>query len=342
MFGTVPPIPPPLGTNTCNTGSPNHRGSSHVTSVPGFDKHDFTSWKVRFMIFLDGLEPYLLKTLEEGPFVLMSSIIIISCLPNDVMKSVIKCKTAKEIWNDLILAHEGPSDTRDTKIAALRLKFNAFKSLEGEKVNGTFTRLKCLLNDLENNGVVIPQAEVNATFDSDSDVEEDNRSSNEFLADLNVEFHERALLANKKRYYKRSGRVGSARNPMDKSKETCFACGKINALSKGKAEKGKCEKGLIAESFDWDEESVSSDDEGTTKIKAFMAITEDEPSVRKADARSGQWVEITIKKTCSKVTLDQLISEQVPGNIVQALGGKGRRKERTPCQDVSLKILSRT
>ncbi|GJT44834.1 hypothetical protein Tco_0953549 [Tanacetum coccineum] len=90
--------------------------------------------------------------------------IIISCLPNDVMKYVIKCKTAKEMWNDLILAHEGPFDIRDTKIAALRLKFNAFKSLEGEKVNGTFTRLKCLLNDLENNGVTIPQVEVNATF----------------------------------------------------------------------------------------------------------------------------------------------------------------------------------
>ncbi|GJS77569.1 hypothetical protein Tco_0727450 [Tanacetum coccineum] len=253
MSGTVPPIPPPLGTNTGNTGSLNHR----VDTMP-------------------------------------------------------------------------TNDTNNTTTT------NAAQS---EKVNGTFTRLKCLLNDLENNGVIIPQAEVNATFvnslprkwssmnqtqrannsiknDSlatqygkcnyeeglidqiydDSDVEEDNRSSNEFLADLNVEFYERALLANKKRYYKRSGRVGSARNPMDKSKETCFACGKINALSKGKAEKGKCEKGLIAESFDWDEESVSSDDEGTTKIKAFMAITEDEPSVRKADARSGQWVEITIKK----------------------------------------------
>ncbi|GJX26938.1 hypothetical protein Tco_0233234 [Tanacetum coccineum] len=37
-------------------------------------------------------------------------------------------------------------------------------ALEGEKVNGTFTRLRILLNDLENNGVSIPQAEVNATF----------------------------------------------------------------------------------------------------------------------------------------------------------------------------------
>ncbi|GJW00598.1 retrovirus-related pol polyprotein from transposon TNT 1-94 [Tanacetum coccineum] len=178
---------------------------------------------------------------------------------------------------------------------------------------------------------------------------------------------------------------------------------------------------LLAESFDWDDESVSSDDEGSTKIRAFMAIAKDEPSFRKADARSGQWVDITMKKvhrllsmtdgderkhvldythvdlhyvedqrknlvskfnllkqeislhkselsnlkntvsinyslqnevirknlenesikdeiinlkkviekwTCSKVTLDQLLFEQVPGNIVKALGGKGRRKEK--------------
>ncbi|GJZ16615.1 hypothetical protein Tco_0552738 [Tanacetum coccineum] len=222
MSGAIPPILPPFGASSGNPGSPNvnrvdtipittdtintttttnvaqivvdenppqlldSRGGSHVTNVPTFNKEDFTSWKVRFLVFLDGLEPYLLKTLEDGPFVPMSSLstienplpkhqnqwsnakshlanqdkrlksIIISCLLNDVMKSVIKCKTAKEMWNDLILAHEGPSNTRDTKIAALRLKFNAFKLLEGEKVMGTFTRLKCLLNDIENNGVTIP------------------------------------------------------------------------------------------------------------------------------------------------------------------------------------------
>ncbi|GJT65291.1 hypothetical protein Tco_1016771 [Tanacetum coccineum] len=64
----------------------------------------------------------------------------------------------------------------------------------------------------------------------DSDVEEDTRSSSEFLADLNVE--------------------------------------------------GKSKKRLFTESFNLDE------DEGVTKVKAFMAITEDEPSVGKADARS--------------------------------------------------------
>ncbi|GKD12579.1 retrovirus-related pol polyprotein from transposon TNT 1-94 [Tanacetum coccineum] len=69
-------------------------------------------------------------------------------------------------------------------------------------------------------------ANITMRKDNDSDIKEDTRSSSEFLADLNVEFHERALLANQKRFYKRSKRVGSGKKPMDKSNETCFACGK--------------------------------------------------------------------------------------------------------------------
>ncbi|GJS75936.1 hypothetical protein Tco_0725817 [Tanacetum coccineum] len=159
MSGTIPPIPPPFGASSGNPGSPNvNRVDTMPTTTDPINTTTITN-KVRFLVFLNGLEPYLMKTLEDGPFVPMSSLstsdnplpkrqnqwsnteshlanqdirlksIIISYLPNDVMKSVIKCKTAKDMWNDLILAHEGPSDTRDTKIAALRLKFNAFKSL---------------------------------------------------------------------------------------------------------------------------------------------------------------------------------------------------------------------
>ncbi|GJZ21696.1 hypothetical protein Tco_0558735 [Tanacetum coccineum] len=335
MFGTIPPIPPPFGTSSGNPGSPNvnrvdtmpattdpinnmnttnvsqsvvdenlpqlldSRGGSHVINVPTFDKEDFTSWKVRFLVFLNRLETYLLKTLEDGPFVPMSSL---STSEHPLPKH-------QNQWSNTE-THEGPSDIRDTKIAALRLKFNAFKSLEGEKVNGTFTRLKCLLNDLENNGVTIPQAEVNATFvnslqrkwlsmnqtqrannsiknDSldtlDSDVKEDQRTNNKFMADLNAKYHERALLENQKRFYKRSDRVGSARKPLDKTKETdykgkykglkakmAFLTKRIDDMTKGKSENVKKEKG--------------------------KSEKEDEPSVGKADARSGQWVDITIKK----------------------------------------------
>ncbi|GKF93574.1 hypothetical protein Tco_0283274, partial [Tanacetum coccineum] len=73
---------------------------------------------------------------------------------------------------------------------------------------------------------------------------------------------------------------------------------------------------LIAESYDWDEEYMSLEDEGTIRIRAFMAIVKDEPSVGKADARSGQWVDITMKK------------------IVHALGGRGKRKDAVSIKEV--------
>nr|GEX22657.1 retrovirus-related Pol polyprotein from transposon TNT 1-94 [Tanacetum cinerariifolium] len=209
MFGT---IPPPLVTNPGNTGSPNKvntnlndntnntgtnnvasnvvveylpqlldsRRGSHVINVPKFNIEEFSSFKDR------------LANQDKR----LKSIIILR-LPNDVMKSVIKCTIARSIWNDLILAHEGPSDTKDTKIAALRLKFNTFKALE-----------------------------------------------------------------------EKSG------------------------------------KGLVAESFDWNKEYISSEDEGVTKVKTFMAIAKVDPAVGKDDARSGQWVEITMKKVQQLISMN--------------------------------------
>nr|GEX05594.1 hypothetical protein [Tanacetum cinerariifolium] len=167
MFGTIPRISPPLGTNVGNTGSLtrvdtmhitndtintttttnvaqnvvnenlpqlfNSIGGSHVTNVPEFNKEDFTSWKVRFLVFLDGLEPYYLKTLEDGPFVPLSNM---STPTNPLRKphnqwTYAEARLANQ--DKRLKTHEGPSDKRDTKIVALRLKFNAFKALEVER-----------------------------------------------------------------------------------------------------------------------------------------------------------------------------------------------------------------
>ncbi|GKE09679.1 hypothetical protein Tco_1413230, partial [Tanacetum coccineum] len=127
------------------------------------------------------------------------------------------------------------------------------------------------------------------------------------------------------------------------------------------------EKGLVAESFVWNKEYLSFEDEAVTKVKAFMAITKDDPVVGNADARFGLWVEITMKKvqrllsmtdgderkhitrlnldneslreeisdlkkvikkwTSTKVTQDQLLTKQVPSDIVHALGRRGKGKE---------------
>ncbi|GJS10854.1 hypothetical protein Tco_0367650 [Tanacetum coccineum] len=38
--------------------------------------------------------------------------IIMSCLPNDIMESVISCETAKATWDGLGSSFEGPADTK--------------------------------------------------------------------------------------------------------------------------------------------------------------------------------------------------------------------------------------
>ncbi|GKC46518.1 hypothetical protein Tco_1064240 [Tanacetum coccineum] len=59
-----------------------------------------------------------------------------------------------------------------------------------------------------------------------------------------------------------------------------------------------------------------------------MAIAEDEKAIEKANDRSGQWVDITMKKV-------QLMSmADVPGNIVRALGGRGKKKEIISSKEV--------
>nr|GFA11502.1 hypothetical protein [Tanacetum cinerariifolium] len=144
-------------------------------------------------------------------------------------------------------------------------------------------------------------------------------------------------IISKKRFYKRSGRDRSARKPLDKTKETCFACGKLghfqkdcpshktstpsylfsnNSLNKSKPYtpsfnqisfqnpgyhqkdyKGK-DKGLKAEMV-----VLTKRIDDMAKGKSEMgkkdnekSEKEDEPSVGKVDARSGQWVDITMKK----------------------------------------------
>ncbi|GJT83918.1 retrovirus-related pol polyprotein from transposon TNT 1-94 [Tanacetum coccineum] len=54
-------------------------------------------------------------------------------------------------------------------------------------------------------------------------------------------------------------------------------------------------KGLVGETFDWDEEEVS-DDEEMTQVKVLMALADDELTVGKNHARNGEWIDITMRK----------------------------------------------
>nr|GEV33960.1 retrovirus-related Pol polyprotein from transposon TNT 1-94 [Tanacetum cinerariifolium] len=89
--------------------------------------------------------------------------IIMSCLPDDIMESVISCVSAKETWTDLVHSFEGPLDTKENRIMDLKLEYQTFRAKSTESLSQTYTRYKTLLNELANDG--LRNANHNQTLD---------------------------------------------------------------------------------------------------------------------------------------------------------------------------------
>ncbi|GJU12303.1 hypothetical protein Tco_1134699 [Tanacetum coccineum] len=306
--------------------------------------------------------------------------IIMSCLPDDIMDSVIRCETAKVTWTDLVHSFEGPLDTKENRIMDLKFKYQTFRAKPTESLSQTYTRYKTLLNKLAIDGVNLSKHEINTLdltdiygrfvyednliqrryldtkkalittpsstaisiaffsnnvihdFQENSDDEVDERSSEEYLKDIDIEFHERALLANLKRHFAKEcfsktskpsyispvtsyssvlkgfqpkftpKLIQSSQNsispadpkaPKDYKVEYKRLKAKIVLLEANPASSQNPNtfqlknKGLVTETFDWDEEEVS-DDEDITQVKVLMALADDELTVGKNHARNGE------------------------------------------------------
>ncbi|GJY57034.1 hypothetical protein Tco_0456149 [Tanacetum coccineum] len=122
----------------------------------------------------------------------------------------------------------------------------------------------------------------------------------EYMNDLEEEFHERALLA--------------------KSKSLSTSASKTSTVKN---------KGLVAKAYEWDEEVVSLDDNEMVKVKVLMALADDENvNVGKESAKNGEWVKISMRKLTtitetwlnSSNKVNQCISEQIPTQKKKVMG----------------------
>ncbi|GKC97202.1 hypothetical protein Tco_1167477 [Tanacetum coccineum] len=139
------------------------KGGSYAAIAPKLEPKKFNKWKKGMLCYLAGIEPYYLKCIKDGPFQPKTAkgdakpesqwtldewrvvvedqrlkSIIMSCLPNDIMESIISCVSAKETWTDLAKSTESLSQT--------------------------YTRYKTLLNELANDGVNLSKHEINVGF----------------------------------------------------------------------------------------------------------------------------------------------------------------------------------
>nr|GEU41598.1 retrovirus-related Pol polyprotein from transposon TNT 1-94 [Tanacetum cinerariifolium] len=130
-------------------------------------------------------------------------------------------------------------------------------------------------------------------FQENYDNEADERTSEDYLKDLDIEFHERAMLANSKCFIIRKN-IFYVQKVNEDTK--CYKCGKKyyfarDCFSKMSQTSNKSPMSnsssvlRVAETFDWDEEEVSNDEE-ETRVQLLMALADDELSMGKNHARN--------------------------------------------------------
>nr|GEU57010.1 hypothetical protein [Tanacetum cinerariifolium] len=223
------------------------------------------------------------------------------------MNYVTYCLTAKSTWDDLILYHEGPSDVKESRAIDLKLCYNTFKFKEGESLAQTFTRYKALMNELVNDGIKLLKIEINTGFI--------NGLSKLWLAFCqclrntnHVKEYELASLFGKLKYeenfidniYKTEKTLVSA-TPLPSYLPLLSRTFKIVLMMK-----------RIQEAY---EEEVSSDENEATKVKALMALANEERVfVSKESVSKGEWVMISIQK---QAKLDLLNMQHVNTKILK-------------------------
>ncbi|GKB01970.1 hypothetical protein Tco_0830014 [Tanacetum coccineum] len=155
-------------------------------------------------------------------------------------------------------------------------------------------------------------------FQENSDDEVDERSSEEYLRDLDIEYHERALLANSKRFIKRRNNfsvklIQSFRKIQPSSNSNSQADPKFQEDYKAEYKKIKAKLALLVARRGLNEEEV-------TQVKVLMALADDELTVGKSHARNVHGLILTIKKQngfeLTSLELNLLMSKQAKLDVV--------------------------
>ncbi|GJZ56127.1 retrovirus-related pol polyprotein from transposon TNT 1-94 [Tanacetum coccineum] len=177
-------------------------------------------------------------------------------------------------------------------------------------------------------------------FQDSPDDEEDIRSSHEYLNDLEEEYQVRSLLAMSKRFFRKGTQRFSSAKATDQTE--CYKYGKKGHFARDCCSSASnpssptCKnKGLFAETYDWDDEEVSSDE---NEVKDLMALTDKkefrlakkvlEMHVHTEILKENQNLRLELKELTSITEtwlnssnkVNQCINEQIPTQKKKILG----------------------
>ncbi|GJU69330.1 retrovirus-related pol polyprotein from transposon TNT 1-94 [Tanacetum coccineum] len=141
---------------------------------------------------------------------------------------------------------------------------------------------------LEYRGSQLNAAPLLVDFQDSPDDEEDTRSSQEYLNDLEEEYQARALLDKSKRFFKKGTQRLSSTKATDQTE--CHKCGKKGHFARTVGQNlqmKKCHQ--------------------MVEVKVLMALAEDNDVVSKKRARNSEWVKISMRKNI--IGVDQLTKD---------------------------------
>ncbi|GJV60005.1 zf-CCHC domain-containing protein [Tanacetum coccineum] len=146
---------------------------------PLFESAGFIYWKNRFEIYVKSKDLDLwhiitygdfppvqnnleIKKDEIGPFDKQSDnlkkrlaknneakMVIYNALPRKEYERIFMCKTAKEIWDTLLITHQGNSQVKDNKIDLLVQQYEQFTISEEESIDNGFARFNTIITSLK-------------------------------------------------------------------------------------------------------------------------------------------------------------------------------------------------
>ncbi|GJR93935.1 hypothetical protein Tco_0266109 [Tanacetum coccineum] len=234
-----------------------------------------------------------------------------SCLPYDIMESVISSETAKATWIDLVHNFEGPSDTKENMIINLKLEYQTFKAKPSESHSQTYTRYKTLLNELTNDGVNLSKHEINVGFVNSlpekwltfsQGLRNVNHTLTLDLANIYGRFVYEDNLIQRSQPKQKIQKDYKTEYKKMKAKLALFEAS-LSTSQNPKTSQSK-NKGMVVETFDWDEEEVSNDEE-MTQVKVLMVLANNELVVGKNHGRNGEWIDITMRKVNILLSMDE-------------------------------------
>ncbi|GJY40659.1 hypothetical protein Tco_0427929 [Tanacetum coccineum] len=78
-----------------------------------------------------------------------AKMVIYNALPRKEYERIFMCKTAKEIWDTLLITHQGNSQVKDNKIDLLVQQFEQFMIPKEESIDNAFLRFNTIITSLK-------------------------------------------------------------------------------------------------------------------------------------------------------------------------------------------------